>query len=203
MGPNDHFDFKTSESSSGDSSSTKLPKLAEDGSNWILYKSQFIAAVTAQRLKRYLDGRETTPTAPTASGVDSDADAKYEDALDAWHAKHNKIKTILFQSLPETLKLKIAPFDRASQAWKVVTDQYDNQGDFVQISILRKLQQLKCENNTDPRPLLDQLEKYRGEYTTAGGTLSDDQFKAMIISTLPESYTSEKTPSSVATPSPW
>lgn len=52
------------------------------------------------------------------------------------------------------------------------------------------MQRLKTEDGSDPRPVLQQLEKYRGEYFTAGGNLSDDQYKAMIICSLPDSYTS-------------
>ena len=32
----------------------KVPKLSEDGLNWVLYKSQFISAVIAKKLHHYL-----------------------------------------------------------------------------------------------------------------------------------------------------
>lgn len=75
----------TSLSTSSDLSSTtslKIPLLVEDGSNWVLYKAQFLTAVHAKGLRRYLEGRERMPTPTTAPGVDSEADERYETALD-------------------------------------------------------------------------------------------------------------------------
>lgn len=77
----------TSLSTSSDLSPTtslKIPLLVEDGSNWVLYKAQFLTAVQAKGLRRYLEGRERMPTPTSAPGVDSDADERYETALDKW-----------------------------------------------------------------------------------------------------------------------
>ncbi|CDO71000.1 hypothetical protein BN946_scf184844.g4 [Trametes cinnabarina] len=181
----------TSLSTSSDLSSTtslKIPLLVEDGSNWVLYKAQFLTAVHAKGLRRYLEGRERMPTPTTAPGVDSEADERYETALDKWTANHATIKTLLFQTLPESLKLEVLTLTRAVDMWRVVTSRYDNQGDFVQVNILTQIQRLKCEEGADPRPVLAQLAKLRSEYATAGGTLSDEQYKVHILALLPLSY---------------
>ncbi len=87
-------------------STSKIPALIEDGSNWILYKAQFLAVVHAKGLHCYLEGREQKLVPPTAYGVDSDADKRYETAYDKWAANHTTIKSLLFQTAPEPLKLK-------------------------------------------------------------------------------------------------
>ncbi|KZT00140.1 uncharacterized protein LAESUDRAFT_606225, partial [Laetiporus sulphureus 93-53] len=153
-------------------SSVRIPHLAEDGSNWVLYKEQLRSAVTAKKLVRYLDGRDKEPTAPTAPGVDSDADEAYADAYDTWAAGHEAIKTLLYQTLPETLKLRIIPEKKASGAWKVVIAEYDNRGDFVQAELLRRMHALRCTEEKDPRPTLDKLQKLKAEFTTAGGAFA-------------------------------
>ena len=167
---------------------SKIPALNEDGSNWVLYKAQFLAAVQAKGLRRYLEGRERVPQPTTAPGVDSDADERYETAVDKWLGNHSAIKTLLFQTVPEPLKLEITTKTCAVDAWAVVTAKYDNQGDFVQVSILHRMQQLRCEEGGDPRPVLAQLARLRSEYATAGGVLSDEQYKVLIIGLLPPSY---------------
>ncbi|KZT00214.1 uncharacterized protein LAESUDRAFT_611650, partial [Laetiporus sulphureus 93-53] len=142
----------------------------------------------AKKLVRYLDGRDKEPTAPTAPGVDSDADEAYADAYDTWAAGHEAIKTLLYQTLPETLKLRIIPEKKVSGAWKVVIAEYDNRGDFVQAELLRRMHALHCTEEKDPRPTLDKLQKLKAEFTTAGGVLDDKQYRVLIISCLPESY---------------
>lgn len=47
---------------------------------------------------------------------------------------------------------------------------------------------LRCAEDSDPRPTLNQLEKLRSEYAMAGGQLSDTEYKAIILSCLPMSY---------------
>ncbi|KAF9799647.1 hypothetical protein IEO21_10534 [Rhodonia placenta] len=77
---------------------------------------------------------------------------------------------MLFQTLPESLKLRIAPLQKASEAWQVVVDEYDNQGEFVQVELLRQMHALRCAEDSDPRQTLNQLEKLRSEYATAGAS---------------------------------
>ncbi|OJT06657.1 Retrovirus-related Pol polyprotein from transposon TNT 1-94 [Trametes pubescens] len=178
----------TSLSTSSDLSLTtslKIPLLVKDGSNWVLYKAQFL---TAKGLRRYLEGREHMPTPTSAPGVDSDADERYETALDKWTANHATIKMLLFQMLPESLKLEVLTLTRAVDMWRIVTSCYDNQGNFVQVNILAQIQRLKCNEGADPQPVLAQLAKLRSEYVTAGGTLSDEQYKVHILALLPLSY---------------
>ncbi|PIL29075.1 hypothetical protein GSI_09123 [Ganoderma sinense ZZ0214-1] len=217
------------------SSHITLPHLNEDGSNWILYRDQFMSAVYAKGLRRYLEGRDLRPVhpsitqrraastapasmtaAPAASASTASATAsgekgtaassapeasamtqttvttqmtvtvapptpealeEYETKLNLYYARHNTIKTLLYQTLPETLKLEIAGKDHAVDMWKVVTDKYDRQGDFVQVSIMRQMQSLKCDDGADPRITLNQLARLKSEYATAGGTLASDQYK--------------------------
>lgn len=142
-----------------ETTTSRIPKLNEDGSNWVLFKEQFVAAVSAKGLVRFLDGREKVPVPTTAPGVDPDADERYEAAQDIWVAKHQTIRTLLFQTLPEAIKLRIAPLQRASEAWKTVVDEYDDQGEFVQVELLRQMHALRCEENTNPRPTLNKLER--------------------------------------------
>ncbi|KZT06151.1 uncharacterized protein LAESUDRAFT_610849, partial [Laetiporus sulphureus 93-53] len=184
MSPASHYEM----SLSNHELSVRIPRLAEDGSNWVLYKEQLRSAVMAKKLARYLDGHDKEPTAPTAPGVDSDADEAYADAYDTWAAGHEVIKMLLYQTLPETLKLRIIPEKKASGAWKIVNAEYDNRGDFVQAELLRRMHALCCTEEKDPRLTLDKLQKLKAEFTTAGGVLDDKQYRVLIISCLPDRH---------------
>ena len=176
--PNGHSDFLPL--TSANTSSLKISKLNDNGSNWVMFRHEFESAVSSKGLRRYLEGREKRPVPPTAPGVDPDADDKYDQALDVWRAKHDTIKTLLYQALPDTLKLQIIRLERAVDVWRVVTTKYDNQGTYVQISILNQIQSLKAEAK-DPRPVIGELQRLRQEYATAGGTLDDSQFKGGFL----------------------
>ncbi|OSX64737.1 hypothetical protein POSPLADRAFT_1135825 [Postia placenta MAD-698-R-SB12] len=185
MSPTSSYEFQLNPNKS---TTSRIPKLIEDGSNWILYKEQFCAAVYTKGLVQFLENHDKAPVPTTASGIDPDADKCYESANDVWVPKHQSIRTMLFQTLPESLKLRIASLQKASEAWQVIVDEYDNQGEFVQVELLQQMHALWCAEDSDPCPTLNQLEKVRSEYTMAGGQLSDIEYKAIILSCLPMSY---------------
>ncbi|KAI0743689.1 hypothetical protein C8Q80DRAFT_1074558, partial [Daedaleopsis nitida] len=144
-------------------SSAKIPALSEDRSNWIMYKAQFLAAVYAKGLCRYIEGTESVPIPPTAPGVDSLANEKFESATDKWLANHATVQTLLFCTLTELLKLEIAPKTKVSDMWALVLSRYNKQGDFVQVSLLAQMQQLRCEEGSNPRLVLAQLAQLRAD----------------------------------------
>ncbi|KAJ3473669.1 hypothetical protein NLI96_g12886 [Meripilus lineatus] len=185
---NTHFDFSPS-NPSFDRGTIRIQRLLEDGSNWVLYKEELTSLVTSKGLKRYLAGTEQQPAAPEKPGEDFEADEKFENAKDVWESKHEAIKTLFYQTLPETLKLKIIGLTRASEAWAVITDEFDNQGDIVQVNLMGQMTALQTtDEEGDPRPALAKLEKLKKEYATAGGDLKPDIEKALIIGALPKSY---------------
>ncbi|KAF9805681.1 hypothetical protein IEO21_08964 [Rhodonia placenta] len=161
MSPDGMYEFQPN---SHETTTSRILKLNEDGLSWVLFKEQFVAAVSSKGLVWFLDGREKVPVPTTAPGIDPDADERYETAQDIWVARHQTIRTLLFQTLPEAIKLRIAPLQKASEAWKTVIDEYDNQGEFVQVELLRQMHALRCKENTDPRSTLNKLEKLRTEY---------------------------------------
>ncbi|KAI0743026.1 hypothetical protein C8Q80DRAFT_1060134, partial [Daedaleopsis nitida] len=156
------------------SSSAKIPVLVEDGSNWIMYKAQFLVAVYAKGLRRYIEGTENIPIPPTAPGVDPDANERYEAAQDKWYANHATVQSLLFRTLLEPLKLDIASKAKASEMWSHVLSRYDKQGDFVQVSLLTQMQQLRCEEGSDPRLVLAQLAQLHTEYAAADSMFWDE-----------------------------
>ena len=50
------------------------------------------------------------------------------------------------------------------------------------------MQQLRCEEGGDPRPVFAQLARLRSEYATASSVLSNEQYKVFIFGILPMSF---------------
>jgi hypothetical protein len=63
--------------------SLALPKLDSDGSNWVLYKTQIVSALTYRRVIHYIDGCAQKPQTP-GSRATSDIIEKYETDLETW-----------------------------------------------------------------------------------------------------------------------
>lgn len=70
----------------------------------------------------------------------------------------------------------------------IVYKQHEDQGEFIQVSILTRMHALRTEDGNDPRPMLNELQRLHAEYATAGGLLDDAGHKVLILKCLPLSY---------------
>src|SRR5882762_8154480 len=90
------------------SSLFNIPKLAEDGTNWITYKERMLTAIGVRGLMRYIDGRVKQPIpfalSPT-TGEPLKADGKpatdveievLDDKLDEFCQKNSSVKQYIF-----------------------------------------------------------------------------------------------------------
>jgi hypothetical protein len=193
------IDSSTTSSALFGDSAAKLPKLDERGSNWLLYKKQVQTYIIARKLGRHLDGRAKAPTMPPStpadpakpSGVQIPPTEKemetYEDGMDDFDVKQAATTSILLSTLPETLKLKVIALT-PSETWTFLCSQFEHLGELVQVDILTQMNDVATPEGDDPRPAIDQLEKLKAEYASAGGTLPDAQWHAMVLRSLPKTY---------------
>ncbi|EIN03399.1 hypothetical protein PUNSTDRAFT_16423, partial [Punctularia strigosozonata HHB-11173 SS5] len=165
--------------SSDDKLYTHLPKLQSEGENFVTWKAELRSAITGKGLLRYIDGRASVPVEPSrpaeadpkSKSYDADAAKKFQKEYYSWelacdsHAQHTeKVKTLLYSTIPETLKLTIIGLDSAADAWKAICDEFQDLGDLPQQSLLDRMHALRCDENGDPRTTLDELAKLKAQY---------------------------------------
>jgi hypothetical protein len=84
-----------------------VPKLKEDGSNWVLYKTRLTDYICGHPgYRRHFTGRAKCPTPPT-DDTDPDALEKHEDNMDEFIQKQSAIRLIILGSLPEKLQVQL------------------------------------------------------------------------------------------------
>jgi hypothetical protein len=182
---------------------TPLPKLQSEGENFVLWKAELESAITSKGLLRYIDGRAKAPVEPAfpakadpkAKDYDKDIATQYHKDVYTWelgcdtHAQRNeRVKTMLYATIPETLKLSIMGIKTAAEAWKVICEEFENLGDLPQQSLLDHMHALRCDEDGDPRETLNELMKLKARYASSGGVLSDQEERTIIIQLLPQSW---------------
>jgi len=155
----------------------KVLKLDASGSNWVIYKDQFVWAIDARGLLDHVDGsiRELMKPTPTekratvgsgskgAERVDSEGDFEVVEELtaddekksDGWKEKYRAwrlreaiVKQQIAATIPNSLFMKIRDKGTAHQIWLALTKDFQNKSRMVSMD-LRRLQQQRCIEKGD------------------------------------------------------
>jgi hypothetical protein len=176
-----------------------VPQLADDGSNWITYKERALTALGARGLMRYADGRAVKPvpftldsagktvkkdgTPATQTEID-DSDEK----IDIYHQKNSLVKQQIFSTITDRLLLRVQKLDEASKIWAEICTIHEGKSELVQIDLRRRLQETRCDEGGDVKAHFSEMFRLRESLAGMGAVISDNDFYAIILGSLPESY---------------
>src|SRR5882762_10276429 len=182
------------------SSLFNIPKLAEDGSNWITYKERMLTAIGALGLMRYIDGRVKQPIpfamSPTTGellkadgkpATDAEIEA-LDDKLDEFCQKNSMVKQHIFSTLSDRLVVRIKHLKSASMIWVEIRKLHEGKTELVQVDLRRRLQETRCEEGRDVRDHFTKLMTMREQLAGMGAAIDERDFYAIVLGSLPESY---------------
>jgi len=107
-----------------------------------------------------------------------------------WSKHDGYVKQVIAASLPESLFLRVQKEETAKSVWDTLTNLFQNRSRVVAIDLRRKLQETRCTEKGDLRAHFDKLRLLREQLAALGQSISDDDFAAIVISSLPNSYDS-------------
>lgn len=137
-----------------------LPKLAEDGSNWVLYQERVENAIIATKgLRRHLHGTVHKPepleqraekwykkgsnTPLTDEQVDM-----YEDTVDSYEQREAQVREYIYGTVDSSTFIQIKG-STAAEVWKKLTAIHATKGDMFQTDLLNKLQTIRYTEGDD------------------------------------------------------
>jgi hypothetical protein len=125
-----------------------VPKLAEDGSNWITYKERTLTAISARGLMRYADGRALEPLPypvdektgslkPKADGsIPNEKEIEERDKkIDEYDQKNSLVKQQVFSTITDRLLLRVQKLESASEVWAEICQIHEDKTELVQIDL--------------------------------------------------------------------
>jgi hypothetical protein len=185
---------------SSNSTLFNIPKLADDGLNWITYKGRMLTALGARGLMRYTDGRKTKPipfavdlstgkvtkpdgTKPTDAELED-----LEDKIDEYQQKDSLVKQQIFSTISDQLLLRIQNLGSAAAIWDKVCKIHKGKTELVHIDLRRRLQELRCEEGGDVKAHFGEQLRLRELLAGMGASIEDRDFYAITLGLLPESY---------------
>ena len=180
------------------SQTLSIPKLNDDGSNWVDYEVKARTAMGSKGLSRHLAGTAIQPKPfDVENGVimfekgkpatDEQIEAK-EKRLDEYEQKEYLARHIILTSISPRLFATVKGMDSAAKMWDAVKADATASTELHQIDTLQRLQQKKCGESDDMKAHLEELIELRDRLIGMGATVQDSHFRTIILASLPPSY---------------
>jgi hypothetical protein len=177
----------------------KLPKLKDNGSNWITYRERIINTLTHKGLKQHVLGTTRVPDEIEIRSSKSykkggiielteeqlDAIEKYTDEYEQREAS---VREVIYETISQSLFLQIKNEPTSARVWTKLISIMEKKGDLTQVSTLTKMQTMICLEDDDVRAHLASMTELKEQLDGMGAPVSDQSFAAMIRKSLPTSY---------------
>ncbi len=109
----------------------RLPKLATDGSNWVVYRDRVIWAMKAHTIDDHISA-DTPPQAYTDRGTMDSLTPEVH-----WDKEENVIKQILCTTLPDTAFNRIKNAIAIKDAWDILKRVYEDRSKALVADVIR------------------------------------------------------------------
>ena len=175
----------------------RIPKLDVSGSNWVLYKERFFWALDARAILDHVDGTSQEPTDPVSeksrkdnklTDEEKELEKEWKKELKEWKQGEAVTKQQIASSIPDSLFMKIRAKKTAHEIWKELENHFQNRSRMVSVDLRRRIQEIRCAEKGDMIAHFTTLRTMREDLAAMGQALSEDDFYAIILGSLPASY---------------
>ena len=170
-----------------------LPKLAANGSNWIVWKNHILIWIHAKNLSHMLDNSVAIPTkpeplsdSPTAkeTATFTTASKKYQ----VFDQSNAAVKHFITSTIPDSLFIKTTNCTPASSLWKKICSEHEVKTQQFTIEMHCNLQNQCCSETNNIRQHFSRMIKHCAELVTTGKIINEANFTSIITNFLPPSY---------------
>jgi hypothetical protein len=174
----------------------RIPKLEVPGTNWVIFKDRFTWALDARGILDHIDGsgeepvKPITPESETTPSAEDEAklDVEWKKEVKEWKQGEAIAKQQIASSIPDSLFMKVRAKGTAYEIWTELGKHFEKRSRMVSIDLRRRLQELKCPDKGSITDHFATLRVMREDLASMGESLSDNDFYAIIMGSLPSSY---------------
>ena len=166
----------------GDEHRINVPKLAADGTNWVVYRDRMAWAMESRALADHLTN-QTMPQAYATAGVVNGLDAPTR-----WALGEAAVKQAIAASVPDSVFMRIRGGTRAMDVWDELRALFEGRTQMIVVDLRRQLQNLKCGDKDNVRTHFDNIANLREQLAAMGTTIPDNEYTSILLSSIPSTY---------------
>ncbi|KAF8662056.1 hypothetical protein AX16_001241 [Volvariella volvacea WC 439] len=180
-----------------------LPKLNEDGSNWIAYQEKITTLLFASGLRPHLLGTVVEPPSPIEKDGqyydpgdvcdDSEPDPLTDDvleemkqAIESYHQKEARVRLVINESVDHSMFLQLKDCIPAAKMWAKLVKVNEEKCKNAATELLDQLQNMRHEgrDGAHMRSHIDLMVALRDRLVEIGRGVSDEEFVVCIRDSL-------------------
>ena len=177
----------------------RIPKLDVSGTNWVIFKDRFTWALDARGILDHIEGSSAEP-----ADLITDADRKkgplteeqtkletdWKKEVKEWKQAEAIAKQQIASSIPDSLFMKVRAKGTAYEIWTELGKHFEKRSRMVSIDLRRRLQEVRCADKGDIVEHFATMRTMREDLASMGESLTENDFYAIIMGSLPPSYDS-------------
>ncbi|KAL9411198.1 hypothetical protein AB3S75_044900 [Citrus x aurantiifolia] len=163
-----------------------------DQSNYLIWRSQVLASIRGNRLKKFIDESITPPPSHTAQRCDDNLRSVENPEFATWRAQDQILLGWLLSSMSKGIISLVFNLETSLEVWKAVETQFGSQSK----SRLLHLRYLMNSTRKDDLKMTDYFIKMKSitdNMAVAGSALSNDDLILHVLSGLGPDYNSVAT----------
>ena len=161
-----------------------LPKLISNGTNWIAYRDRMEWSLKMRGL-----GDHLTHKATTISYFDAGQIGRFSPAQ-RWVRDEVTASSLLDTTIPNELFQEIKNLGTMMEVWAKLKELFEGKSRSVMVDLGRKFQTTRCREDDDIHSHFSKLADLRDKLAALGRAVSNDEYVAVLIGSLPPSYDS-------------
>jgi hypothetical protein len=174
----------------------RIPKLDVSGTNWVIFKDRFTWALDARGILDHIDGTGIEPVDPITadqrkeklSEEQAKLEAEWKKDVKEWKQGEAIAKQQIASSIPDSLFMKIRAKGTANEIWTELGKHFEKRSRMVSIDLRRRLQEQRCADKGSIVDHFATLRTMREDLASMGESLTENDFYAIIMGSLPSSY---------------
>jgi hypothetical protein len=173
----------------------RVPRLPADGKGFVVWKERLELSIRARGLYGHLDGTVAKPRDPPTRPEGSTLTAEEVSSIETYTKEMSKYlqeQAIVFQqiasTIPDSLYLKIKGKPTVQEAWTALKADFEKRSRMITIELRKRLHDTRCIENGNIRSHFDNIRTMREELASLGTILSEPDFSAIILGSLPKTY---------------
>ena len=162
-----------------------IPKLADDGSNWIDYRDRVVWLLESQNIDEHIDN-DTVPSSYTNGGNVGGLMPEQR-----WKKEETTIKQVIGPSLPRGAFARIKGQKTVHGVWVALKQVYEEKTRALAADLMQRFRNTRCGENDNLRTHFEHLGALKEQLAGMGKLISDEDYANIILASLPSSYDSD------------
>jgi len=161
-----------------------IPKLSDDGSNWVDYRDCVLWLLESQTIDDHID-HDSPPTAYQNQGKVGGV-----EYADRWKKEETAIKQVISPSIPCAAFSRIKGQKNVKGVWDILKQIYEEKTRALAAHLMRRFRNTRCGDNDNVRTHFENLHNLREQLAGMGKLISDEDYTDILLASLPASYDS-------------